>query len=119
MKIIHYLNTLIYTACLLLIIGSYCLYSNGDLYGGYIIISMIVLGILQPFLAFIILLSIDWSNKKKKKNIIYYWSSVIVFFIITYIAAHMQIDFVLKILSYIPICIATYFVYVTYLIQKQ
>lgn len=118
MKIIHYLNTIIYFLSALSIF--FVSYINDKLVGLLILIP-ILLGIYQPLFALIILSIIDRSDKSKMKHLSYYLGGVFIYFIFVFFlsAFHLDYKFIGIIMSAIPIMLATYFVFVTYKIQKS
>lgn len=114
MKIIHYLNCLLYLITIVPYISFYYY-----LYGLY---AQILLGPVQLILAAILLFNKNKLSVITKKHLNNYWIAVIlniVFIGVLYIFkenAHMV--FPLIILFIIPMVIASYFIYITFLAKR-
>lgn len=115
MKIAHYINTALYSICLILIVIGLI---NKN-YGFNIIISHIILGVSQPILSLITLYNANSNDEFR--YISYYWMFVVVFFLLILIFSVLRLENTLlaTILSISPTLIATYFVFTTYKIQKD
>jgi hypothetical protein len=74
-----------------------------------------ILGVFQLIVAAAYTIMVFTTGLKLKLLLLYYWLLVIGFFILLRILPDAQdITFII-----FPLCIATYFVYITYLIQKK
>ncbi len=115
MKALHYINCFFYLITIIPYLTIY--YAMVGMYVQFI------LGFVQIIIAIILLFYTKKYNKNIKEHILYYWSSVLVIlFIILALSKSnnigndiIQIAFIII----IPMLIASYFVYITYLIQKQ
>lgn len=112
MKILHHINCFIYFTTIgfyasvyLIILGAY---------------AQIALGVTQLIIALILILSFNKLNKKVKKMIVYYWIitlSLLSFLLYKHYSQSLSNEMIS--LFIIPMLIASYFVYLTYLNQKD
>ncbi|AUP80303.1 hypothetical protein C1H87_16950 [Flavivirga eckloniae] len=83
--------------------------------------AQILLGFVQILIALILLFFINRYNKKIKRLFAFYWGAALTTLILIYLLFELNPHG--SILKYevfiIPMLIASYFVYITYLIQKQ
>ena len=115
MKALHYINLIFYTITIILYATIYFV-----IYGLY---AQFFLGIIQVIIAFTLLFYKKNFNEIIKKHFLNYWILVLVTLVAIAalsIKSNFSNSFIyITILFIIPMLIATYFVYITYLIQKQ
>ena len=115
MKALHYINLVFYTITIILYATIYLV-----IYGLY---AQFFLGIIQVIIAFTLLFYKKNFNLIIKKHFLYYWILVLTTLVVIAalsIKSNFSNSFVYtSILFVIPMLIATYFVYITYLIKKN
>ncbi|KAA5828114.1 hypothetical protein FPF71_04575 [Algibacter amylolyticus] len=119
MKIIHFTNLVMYLLCIsiwalpLNYVFNYPIENLSE----YSLISMIALGIGQPFMALISLFLINSRHKSEKRLLIIYWLLVLIYFSALALLISFFNSYGIEAFVIFPSIIASYFVYVTYKTQ--
>ena len=108
MKIIHYINCIAVISTILL----YAVYGQKGLSAQFF------LGCYQITVATIITIKYKRFPKHKTDKLFYYWLAVIIWFIIDFSLNDLVEEYFIILLIGIPMLIACYFTYITYIIQK-
>lgn len=115
MKALHYINSLFYGFTIIPYLTIY--------YFAYGMYAQFLLGILQMVIALILLLYIKKFNLKVKRHFKNYWIStlgtLLILFLFSQTEKTINEALVIVFVFIIPIFIASYFIYITYLIQKK
>ncbi|WP_412984003.1 hypothetical protein [Pontimicrobium sp. IMCC45349] len=114
MKLIHYINTIVY----LITIIPYITIKYAFL-GMY---AQILLGITQLIIGIILVIFINRLTKKQTYLLKLYWLFTLTIIALMSIVGYFEIYtsyLLIPLVFILPMCIATYSVYLTYLIQKK
>ena len=112
MKTIYHINLIIYSITLLLYVSIY-LFIHG-------LYAQVVLGFIQIVSATILLFSCNLYPKKIRTNLRVYWIVAIIDLLFVFYEPWRNLNETVTTfaLYLIPMCLATYFIYINYVIQK-